>query len=169
MVQICFSHVCTTDSSSCSEQKNWKKKRLKQGSKAEEGNQNVVVVAKSPGSSSLYCRTAIAPLSLRYRSSIAPLLLRCRPDIAMLSLYCCSAVSTLLHRYCSIVPPSLSLRCRAAFTPISHPCRAVVEPQPLRPREGINSTILNCCCSTVTPLSLLLSIGRFTRLSLQEA
>ena len=155
MVQICFSHVCSTDSSSCRERKNWKKTRLNQGSKTKEGNQNVVVVANSPGSSSLYCRTAIAPLSLR-----------CRPDIATLSLCCCSAVTTLSHRYCSAVAtpllpvvallshryhtgtPPLSLRCyrsccRYAVAPLLHCCRAVVEYQPLRPREGINNTILN--------------------------
>ena len=79
-----FSRVCSTDSSSCSERKNWKKKRLKQGRKTKEGNQNVVVVANSPGSSSLYCRTAIAPLSPRYCYAVTLLSLRCHNAIAPL-------------------------------------------------------------------------------------
>ena len=132
-----------------------------------------------------------------HRSTVELLSLRCPTYIATLLLCCCSAVATLSHRYCSAVAPPLSLRrcrsvvallshryhtgiaplslrcccscCRYAVAPLSHCCRAVVEPGPLRPREGINNSILNCCCSTVTPLSLLLSIGRFTRLSPQEA
>ena len=99
---------------------------------------------------SLHCHSLVAPLAQRYRTPTVPLLLRC----------CCSVVAILSHRYHTGIPP-LSLRCcrsfcRYAVAPLSHRCRAVVEPQPLRPREGINSTILNCCCSTVTPLSLLL-------------
>ena len=82
----------------------------------------------------------------QHRSTVEPLSLRSFPDIA-----------------------TLSLCCRSAVTTLSHHCRAIVELQPLRPREGINNTILNCCFYTVTPLSLLLSIGRFTRLSSQEA
>ena len=119
-------------------------------------------------------RSAVAPLSLRSHSVVAPLSQRYRIATGPLSLrHCCSAVAHLSHRYHTGIPP-LSLRCcrsccRYAAAPLSHRCRAVVEPQPLRPREGINITILNCCCSTVTPLSLLLSIGRFTRLSPQEA
>ena len=181
--------------------KNWKKTRLKQGSKTKEGNQNVVVVANSPGSSLLYCRTAIAQLSPRYRYAVTLLSLRCHNAIASLlfrcrhaavgplsrschtaitpvSLQCRSAavapaVATLLHRYRTVIDP-LSLcccrsYCRYTVAPISHRRRAVVKQHPIRPREGINNTILNCCCSTVTPLSLLLSIGRFTRLSPQEA
>ena len=158
-------------------------------------------LANSPGSSLLYCRTAIAPLSPQYRyavtlwslrchNAIAPLLFRCRyaavallsrschTAITPVSLHCRSAafapaVATLLHRYRTGIDP-LSLCCcrsccRYTVAPLSHRRRAVVEQQPLRPREGINNKILNCCCSTVTPLSLLLSIGRFTRLSPQEA
>ena len=133
MVQIVFSRVCSTDSSSCSERKNWKKTRLKQGSKTKEGNQNVVVVANSPGSSLLYCQTAIASLSPRYRYAvtllsllyhnvIAPLLFRCHfaavaplsrschTAITPVSLHCCSAkvapaVDTQSHRYFTAVAP----------------------------------------------------------------
>ena len=173
MVQICFSRVCSTDSISCSEQKNWKKTRLKQGSKTKEGKSK---------------RFLSLPIHLAYhRSTAEPLLLRCRTDIATLSLCCRSAVATLLHHYCSAVAP-LSRCCHTAITPVSlhclsaaiapavapavaplfHRCRAVVETLSLRPREGINNSILNCCCFTVTPLSLLLSIGRFTQLSPQE-
>ena len=185
MVQNCFSHVCSTDSSSCSEQKNWKKTRLKQGRKTKEGNQNIVVVTNSPGSSSLYCRTDIAPLLLRYCSAVALISLHCHSVVAPLSQRyrtatfplslrrCFSVVALLSQRYHTGIPP-LSLRCclsycRYAVAPLLHRRRAVVQQQPLRPREGINNTILNCCCSTVTPLSLLLSIGRFTRLLPQEA
>ena len=127
----------------------------------------------------------IALLSNRYRSAVAPMSLRCHSVVAPLSQHyrtatvplslrrCCFVVALLSHRYHTGIPP-LSLRCflsccRYAVAPLSHRCCAVVEPQPLRPREGINNTILNCCCSTVTPLFLLLSIGRFTRLSPQEA
>ena len=99
LVQIYFSRVCSTDSSSCSEQKNWKKTRLKQGSKTKEGNKNVVVVANSPGSSLLYCRTAIAPLSLRYCSAIAPLSPRYCYAVTLLSLRCHNAITPLLFRF----------------------------------------------------------------------
>ena len=69
---------------------------------------------------------------VHHRSTVEPLSLRCCTDIA-----------------------TLSLCCRAAITPLSHRFRAVVEPRSLRPKEGINNSILNCCCSTVTPLSLM--------------
>ena len=117
MVQICFSCVCSTESSSYSERKNWKKTRLKQGSKTKEGNQNVLVVANSPGSSSLYCRTAIAWLSLR-----------CRPNISTLSLCCRSAVTTLSHRCCYAIATSLLLCCCTDVTPLSHRYPSTVAP-----------------------------------------
>ena len=126
-------------------------------------------------------RSTVEPLSLRYCSAVAPISLRCHGVVApLLQRYCtatiplslrrCRSVAALLsHRYHTGIAP-LSLRCcRYAFAPLSHRCRAVVEPRLLRTREGINNSILDCCCSTVTPLSLLLSIGRFTRLSPQEA
>ena len=127
----------------------------------------------------------IALLSNRYRSAVAPILLRCHSVVAPLSQRyrtatvplslrrCCSVVALLSHHYHTGIPPLL-LRCyhsccRYAVAPLLHLRRAIVKQQPLRPREGINNKILNCCCSTVTPLFLLLSIGRFTRLSPQEA
>ena len=122
--------------------------------------------------SNRYC-SAVAPISLRCHSVVAPLSQRYRTATVPLSLRrCCSIVALLSHRYHTGIPP-LSLRCyrsccRYAVAPLLHRCRAVVEQQPLQPREGINNTILNCCCSTVTPLLLLLSIKRFTRLLPQE-
>ena len=131
-----------------------------------------------------------------HRSAVAPLSLSCCTAIATLSLCCCSAVAPLSHHYRSAVAPPLLLRCRAAVASVSHRyrstvaplvslllslrshsyiapislcCCAVVKLLLLRPREGINNSKLNCCFSTVTTLSLLLSIGRFTRLSYQEA
>ena len=119
---------------------------------------------------SLCCRTDIATLLLCCRSVVAPLSHRyCSPVATPLSLRCRAAVTPVLHRYCSTVAPLLSLCCRYEVVPLSHRCRAVVEPRSIRPREGINNSILNFCCSTVTPLLLLLSIGRFTQLSPQEA
>ena len=134
---------------------------------------------------SLRNRSAIAPLSLRYRSAVATILLRYHYVVAPLSQRyrtatvplslgrCCSIVALLSHRYHTGIPPLLLRCCRSCcryvVAPLLHRHRAVVEQQPLLPREGINSTILNCCCTTVTPLSLLLSIGRFKRLSPQEA
>ena len=126
---------------------------------------------------SICCRSAVVPLSHCYRSAVAPLL----------SICCCADVAPLLYRYFSTVSPMLSLLmslrsrtaivplllrcccscCRYAVAPLSLRFRTVVEPLSLRTRENINNSKLNCCCSTVTPLSLLLSIGRFTRLSLQ--
>ena len=111
-----------------------------------------------------YCRRQfnwliIALLSLRYRSAVAPISLRCHSVVAPLSQRyhtatvplsirrCCSVVAFLSHRYHTSIPP-LSLRCCRscccyAVAPLLHRCRAVVEQQPLRPREGINNTILN--------------------------
>ena len=120
-----------------------------------------------------YC-SAIAPISLRSHSVVSPLSQRYHTATVPLSIRrCCSVVAFLSHRYHTGIPPLL-LRCYRscccyAVAPLLYRCRTVVEQKPLRPREGINNTILNCCCSTVTPLSLLLSIGRFTRLSPQEA
>ena len=157
-----------------------KNKRAKQRKE----NQNVVVVANPPGSSSLYCWTAIAPLSHQYRYAVALLLLRCQTAIAPVSIHCCSAavaslshccctaiapvllhcrsaavapaVATLSHRYHTGITPLLLSCCRSccryAVAPLSHSCRAVVELLSLHPRECINNSILNCCCSTVTPL-----------------
>ena len=178
MVKIFFSRVYSTDNVSCSERKNWKKRRLEQGSKTKEvkskrccrRQSTWIIIALL---SNRY-RSAVAPISLRCTSVVAPLLHRYRTAIVPLSLrHCRSVVALLSHRYHTGIPP-LSLRCcrsccRYAVALLSHHCRAIVEPQPLRPREGINNTILNCYCSTVTPLSLLLSIGMFTRLSPQEA
>ena len=177
LVQIVFSRVCSTDSSSCSERKNWKKTRLKQGSKTKEGKSKHFCLRQ-------FTWFIIALLSNRYHSAVAPILLRCRSVVApMLQRYCTatvplslrrcrSVVALLSHRYhTDIVPLSLFCCCsccRYTVAPLSHRCRAVVEPQPLRPREGINNSILKWCCSTVTPMLLLLSIGRFTRLSPQE-
>ena len=137
-----FSRVCSTDSSSCSERKNWKKTRLKQGSKTKEGNQNVVVVANSPDSSSLNCQTAIAPLLLRYL-----------PNIATLSLCCRSAVTTLSHRYCSAVATPLLLRCRAPVTPLSHRYPSTVTPLlslllSIRSRTAISPLSRRCLTAT---------------------
>ena len=115
-----------------------------------------------------------SPLSLRCRSVVAPLSHRYCTDIVSLSLRRCHSVFALLsHRYRTAITP-LSLRCfhsccRYAVALLSLRCCTVVEPISLRHRENINNSILNCCCSTVAPLSLLLSIGRFTRLSPQEA
>ena len=119
-------------------------------------------------------RSAVAPISLRSHSVVAPLSQRYRTTTVPLSLRRFhSVVALMLHRYRTGFAP-LSLRCCRscccyAVAPLLHRHRAVVKQQPLRPREGINNTILNCCFSTVTPLSLLLSIGRFTRLSHQKA
>ena len=118
----------------------------------------------------LRCRTDIATVSLgcislsqRYHTATVPLLLRrCRSGVALLSHSYRTGITTLsLRCYCSC--------CRYTVAPLSHRCRAVVEPRSIRTGEGINNSILNCCCSTVIPLLLLLSIGRFTRLSPQEA
>ena len=113
MVQICFSRVCSTDSSSCSERKNWKKTRLKQGSKPKEGNQNVVVVANSPDSTSLYCQTAIAPLSPQYRYAVT-----------LLSLRCCNAIAPLLFRFRYAAVNPLLRCCHTAITPVLLHCRS---------------------------------------------
>ena len=89
-------------------------------------------------------RSAVAPLLHSYCSAVAP----------PMSLCCRSAVAPLLHRYRSNVAMLLSLllllRSRTAIAPLSLRCCAIVELLSLRPREGINNSKLNCCCSTVT-------------------
>ena len=168
-----FSHVRSTNSFSCSKRKNWKKTRLKQVSKTKEGKSKLCYRRRSTWLiitllSHRY-RSAIAPLSLCFRSAVAPLLHRYRSAVAPpLSLRCRTTVAPLSHRYLSTVAPLLSLlmslRCRTAIALVLlhccsdavalllHRCRAVVEPLLLLPREGINNSILNCCCYTVTPL-----------------
>ena len=141
LVHICFSRVCSTDSSSCSEQKIWKKTRLKQGRKTKEGNQNVVVVANSPDSSLLYCQTAIAPLSPQYRYAVT-----------LLSLRCCNAIAPLLLRcrYASVAP--LLHCCHTAITPVSLHCRsAAVAPavdRQLHRYRTVVVPLLNRNCSS---------------------
>ena len=151
LAQKYFSCVCVTGSFSCSERNNWKKTRLKQGSKKREWK------------SKRCCRhqptwLIIALLSHQYRSTVAPISLRCRSVVALLS-----------HRYRTDIAPLLIRCCLScchyAVAPLLHHCHAVVEPLSLRPIEGINNSILKCCCSTVTPLLLLMFTGRFTRLS----
>ena len=84
--------------------KKWKKTRLKQGSKSRKENQNVVVVANPPGSSSLRCRTAIATMLLCYCSAAAPLLLRCRVVVEPLSLRPREGINnSKLNCFCSTV------------------------------------------------------------------
>ena len=106
-----FSRDCSTDSFSCSKQKNRKKTRLKQGRKSGKEYQNVVVVANPPGSSSLHCRTAIALLSHRYRYAVALLLLCCCTAIALVLLRCCRSC-------CRYAVALLSLICRTVVDPI---------------------------------------------------
>ena len=135
LVQIYFSRVCSTDSSSCSERKNWKKTRIKQGRKTKEGNQNVVVVANSPGSSLLYCRTAIAPLSPQYRYAVTLLLLLCHNAIAPLLFRCC---------YAAVAPSFRS--CHTAITPVTLHCRSAA----VAPAVATQS---HRYCTAVAPLS----------------
>ena len=127
---------------------------------------------------SLRCRTDIATLSLCCCSAVATLSHRYCSDVAPpLSLRCCSAVVPLWHRYRSTVSPLLSLllsiHSRTAIAPLSrHSCSAAVATSVATQSHCYRSVVvplLNCCCSTVTPLSLLLSIGSFTRLLPQEA
>ena len=163
------------------------KKKLKQGSITKEGKSKrccrrqstclIIALLSNRYRSAVapilpHCHSVVAPLSQRYRSVVAPLSQRYRTATVPLSLRrCCSIVALLSHLYRTSVAPLLPHCCRSccryAVAPLSHRCPAVVEPRLLRPREGINNSILNCCCSTVTALSLLMSIGRFTRLPLQ--
>ena len=112
---------CSTDSISCSERKNRKKKRLKQESKSRKEDKTLLSSpihlahhCSAVAPLSLCCRTAIATLSLCCRSAVASLSHRYRTDIAPLSLRCCRswcryAVAPLLHRYCATVAFLLSL------------------------------------------------------------
>ena len=140
-VQIYSSRVFSTDSSSCSERKIWKKTRLKQRSKTKEGNQNVVVVDNSPGS---------------HRSTVESLSLRCLTNIATLLLCCRSAVAPLSHRYCSTVATPMSIRCRTAVTPLLHRYRSTVAPLLslvllLRSHTAIAPVSIHCCSAAVAP------------------
>ena len=114
LVQKYFSRVCSTDSISCSEQKNWKKKRLKQGSKTKEGKSKRCCCRQSTWLfiallSNCY-RSAVAPISLRCHSVVTPLSQRYRTVIFPLSLRRCRSVVALLsHRYHTGIAP-LSLR-----------------------------------------------------------
>ena len=121
LVQKYFSRVCSTDSISCSERKNWNKTRLKQGSKTKEGKSKRCCRRQSTW-------LIIALLSNHYRSAIALLSLRCRTDIATLLLCCRSAVAPLSHRYRSAIATPLSLRCSSVVTPLSHRYRSTVAP-----------------------------------------
>ena len=178
LVRKYFSRVCGIDSISCSERKSWKKRRLKYGRKTKEGKSKHCCRCQSTWLiiailSNRYC-SVVAPISLRCRSVLAPLPQRYRTATVPLPLRrCCSFVALLSHRYRTGIAPLLLRCCRSccryAVAPLSHRCRTVVEPWSLRPRKGIHNSILNWCCSTVIPLSLLLSIVRFTRLSPQEA
>ena len=129
------------------QQQNWKKRRLKQGSKTKEGK------------SKRFCHRQsnwliIALLSNRYRSAVAPIWLRCHSFVAPLLQHYCTAtvllwlrrcrsvVALLSHRYRTNIAP-FSLRCcrsccRYTVAPLSHRCQTVVKPRPLLPREGIN-------------------------------
>ena len=144
LVQKCFSRVCSTDSISCSERKNWKKRRIKQGSKTKEGKVKRCCCRQSTWLiiallSNCYC-SAIAPLSHQYRYAVALLSLRCRHAIAPLCsavatpllLWCRAAVTPLSHRYCSTVDPLLSLllslRSCTAIAPLSRRCRNALSP-----------------------------------------
>ena len=128
---------------------------------------------------SICCRSAVAPLSHRYRplslrhcrSVVDPLSLRCRTAIVPLPLRrCCSVVALMSQRYCSTVTPLLlillSLRSHTFIAPISrHSRSAAVAPAVTTQSHRYRSVVaplLNRCCCTVTLLSLLLSIRRFT-------
>ena len=154
-----FSRDCSTDSISCSERKKRKKTIFKQDSKSRKEDQNVFLVSNPPGSSSLRCCTAIAPLSLRCRSVVALMSHRYFTAIVPMSLRRCrSVVAPLLHRYCTGIAP-LSLRCccfcyRYAVAPISHRYCATVAPLlslllSLRSRSCYRLR----CRSVVAPLS----------------
>ena len=146
LVQKYFSRVCSTDSFSCRERKNWKKTRLKQGIKTKgekskrccrrQSTWLIIAVLSNRYRSAvatilLHCRSVVTPLSHRYRTAIVPLSL-CR---------CCSVVTLLSCRYCTGIAPLLLFCCcsccRYAVTPISHRY-----------------------CSTVAPLLLILLLLR---------
>ena len=107
LVQKYFSRVCSTDSISCSERKNWKKTRLKQWSKTKEGKSKRC--CRRPIHLAHH-RSAVAPLLLRCCTNIATLLLCCRSDVAPLSLRCCTATVPLSLRRCRSIVALLSHR-----------------------------------------------------------
>ena len=137
-----FSRDCSTDSISCSERKYRKKTRLKQDSKLRKEDQNVVVVANPPGSSSLRCRNDMAPLLHHYCYAVALLSLCCCIAIAPL-LFCChsTAVAPLSHHFRMAVA-LLLLRSRSVVVPLLHHYHTAIVPLSLRR-----------CCSAVAPLS----------------
>ena len=142
--------------------KNWKKTRLKQGSKTKEGKSKCCFRHQSTW-------LIIALLLHRYRSVVAPILLRCRSvvapllhcyctGIAPLSLRCCRsccryAVAPLSHRYRSTVAPLLSLllslRSRTAIAPLSRRCRTAVAPAQRGYKQFNIELLLIYCHSTV--------------------
>ena len=116
------------------------------------GTSNVVVVANTPGSSSLRCCTAIAPLSLRFCCS------------------CCRyAVAPLSHRYRTNVAPLLSLllllrsrscyclRCRSIVAPLSNRCCSDIAYVALLPllslllSQRYHCCYCSCCNSRSSP------------------
>ena len=135
-----FSRVCSTDSFSCSEQKNWKKKRSKQCSKTKEGKSKFCCRRQSTW-------LIIALLSHRYCYAVALLLLRCRTAIAPLSFHCRSAAVDLLPRCCRTAIAPLSLHCRSAAVAIA------VATQSHRYCTAIAPLSLRCCCSCVATQS----------------
>ena len=145
MVPKYFSRDCSTDIFSCSERKNRKKTRLKQGSKSRKENQIVVVVANPSGSSSLRCRTAIALLLHRYCYAVTLLSLRCRTAITPLSFRCRDASIALLSRCCCTAIAPVSLHCRSADV------APAVATQSHCYRTAITPLLLRCCRYAVAP------------------
>ena len=93
-----FLRVWSNDSISCSEQKNWKKTRLKQGSKTKKVKSKRCFRRQSTW-------LIFAPLFHCYCSAVAPISLRCRSVVAPLSQhYCTATVPLLLCRCRSVVP-----------------------------------------------------------------
>ena len=110
-------------------EKTWNKTILKKDSRSRKEDQNVVVVANPPGSSSLYCRTDITPLSHRYHYAVALLSLRCCNAIVPLMRHFCYASVAPLSRCCHTAIAPLPFRCRsAAVAPLSRRCHAAVAP-----------------------------------------
>ena len=157
-----FSCVCSTDSFSCSERKNWKKTRLKQGSKTKEGKSkrccrhqsNWIIIAlrshrycSAVTPISLRCCSVVAPLSHRYCTGIAPLLLRCCRSC------CCYVVAPLLQPYCSTVSLLLLLllllHSRTAIALLSRRCRTAVAPSQIGYKQFNIELLLLYCHSTV--------------------
>ena len=105
-----FSRVYSTDIFTCSERKNWKKTRLKQGSKTKEGKSKHCCRHQSNW-------IIIALLSHRYCSSVAPILLRC-----------CSVVAPLSCRYHTVIVPLSLRRCRSVVALLLHRYRTAIPP-----------------------------------------